>query len=69
MKKNMGGTDRAIRIVAAATVAILYFTGMITGVLAFVLLALATIFLVTSFVSFCPIYAIFGVNTCKVKNG
>ncbi len=68
MKKNMGGTDRTIRIVAAATVAILYFTGMITGVLAFVLLALATIFLVTSFVSFCPIYAIFGVNTCKVKN-
>lgn len=67
MKKNMGSADRTIRIVVAIVVAILYFTGTVTGVLGAVLLALGAIFLATSFVSFCPIYAIFGFSTCKVK--
>ena len=68
MKKNMGGADRIIRIVITAIVGILYFTGVIQGTLAYVLLGLSTIFLVTSFISFCPLYAIFGLNTCKVKS-
>ncbi len=63
----MGSADRTIRIVVAIVVAILYFTGTVTGVLGAVLLALGAIFLATSFVSFCPIYAIFGFSTCKVK--
>lgn len=67
MKKNMGGADRTIRIVVAIVVAVLYFTGMVTGVLGGILLALGAIFLATSFVSFCPIYATFGFSTCKVK--
>ncbi len=67
MKKNMGGTDRTIRIVIASVIAVLYFTGTITGVIGGVLLALAGIFVLTSFVSFCPIYTILGVSTCKVK--
>lgn len=67
MKKNMGGADRTIRIVVAIVVAVLYFTGTVTGVLGAVLLALGAIFLATSFVSFCPLYAIFGFSTCKVK--
>ena len=67
MKKNMGGVDRIVRILVAIIVAVLYFTGILEGTLAYVLLALAGIFLVTSFVSFCPLYAIVGLNTCKVK--
>jgi len=68
MKKNMGGLDRIIRFVAAAIVVVLYATGLLQGTLAYVLLALAVIFVLTSFVSFCPLYALVGLNTCKVKN-
>ena len=67
MKKNMGGADRIIRIVVATVAALLYFTGTVSGTLGIVLLVVAGIFLLTSFVSFCPIYAIFGASTCKVK--
>ncbi|MEM1337020.1 MAG: DUF2892 domain-containing protein [Bacteroidota bacterium] len=67
MKKNMGGADRIIRITAAIAVGLLHYFGLISGTLAYVLLALATIFVITSVVSFCPLYAIFGLNTCKVR--
>jgi hypothetical protein len=67
MKKNMGNTDRIIRTLIAVVIAILYFTGIIPGTLGLVLLGLAGIFLLTSLVSFCPLYAPFGLSTCKVK--
>jgi len=67
MKKNMGGTDRMIRIILALAVVTLYYFKIIEGTLAYVLLALAAVFLLTSFISFCPLYTIFGWNTCKVK--
>jgi len=67
MKKNMGRLDRTIRIVVAIVVAVLYYQGMIDGTLAYVLIAAAAIFLLTSFVSFCPLYALIGLNTSKVK--
>ena len=67
MKKNMGTADRVIRIVIAALIAVLYFTGTIPGVWATVLLILAGVFVLTSFVSFCPLYAPFGISTCKIK--
>ncbi|AXT59520.1 DUF2892 domain-containing protein [Aquimarina sp. AD10] len=67
MKKNMGGLDRIIRLFVAAIVGVLYYTGVIQGTLAYVLLGLSTIFVLTSFISFCPLYALVGLNTCKVK--
>ena len=63
----MGTTDRIIRALIAVVVAVLYFTGTISGVLGIVLLALAGVFLLTSFISFCPLYAPFGASTCAVK--
>ena len=65
MKKNMGGADRVIRVIIAAIIAVLYFTKVIPGTLGIVLLALAGIFVLTSLISFCPLYAPFGINTCK----
>ncbi|MBN2639166.1 MAG: DUF2892 domain-containing protein, partial [Bacteroidales bacterium] len=56
MKKNMGVIDRALRLIAAAVVLILYFTNVISGTLALILLIVAAIFALTSFVSFCPLY-------------
>jgi len=67
MKKNMGITDRVIRVIIAVIIVLLYFTKVITGTLGIVLIALAGIFVLTSFISFCPIYAPFGLSTCKVK--
>jgi hypothetical protein len=67
MKKNMGTADRAIRIIVALIITVLYFTGTITGMLGTVLLVLGAVFLATSFISFCPLYTLFGISTCKVK--
>lgn len=65
MKKNMGSADKMIRVIIAVVIAILYFTNVIPGTLGIVLLALAVIFLATSFISFCPLYMPFGISTCK----
>lgn len=65
LKKNMGTADRIIRLLIAAVVAVLYFTGTISGTLGLVLLILAVIFLVTSFFAFCPLYLPFKFSTKK----
>ncbi|HSR39236.1 MAG TPA: DUF2892 domain-containing protein [Phnomibacter sp.] len=67
MKKNVGSVDRVVRIVLAALFAVLYFTKTVEGTAGMVLLVLGGIFLATSFISFCPLYAIFGINTCPKK--
>lgn len=65
MKKNMSNTDRIIRVILAAIIAILFLTQTITGTFGIVLVMIAAILLLTGFVSFCPLYAIFGIKTCK----
>ncbi len=67
MKKNMGATDRIIRIVLAALFSVLYFTGTITGTAGLVLLVLGGVFLATSLISYCPLYSLVGLNTCPKK--
>lgn len=67
MKKNMGSTDRIIRFIIAAIVVALYFTDVITGVFGIVLLVLSGVFVLTSLISFCPLYAPFGLSTCSVN--
>jgi amino acid transporter len=65
LKKNMGTLDRAIRLAIAAVIAILYFTGNLSGLAAIILGILAIVFVVTSFVGFCPGYLPFGLTTRK----
>jgi len=65
MKKNMGTLDRIIRLVVAAVIAVLYFTKTLSGLPAIILGVLAVIFVVTSFVGFCPLYLPFGLSTHK----
>jgi hypothetical protein len=68
MKANMGSTDKIIRILVAVLIAVLYFTNLISGTLAIILLAFAGVFILTSFISFCPLYLPFGISTKpKVK--
>lgn len=63
----MGGADRTIRLLIAAIVVALYYFEVINGTLAIILLVVAGIFVLTSFVSFCPLYTLLGINTCSVK--
>jgi len=67
MKKNMGTADRIIRLVIAAVIAILFFTNVISGVLGIVLLVLAAVFVLTSIITFCPLYWPFGLSTRPSK--
>jgi hypothetical protein len=63
MKKNMGNTDRMIRILIALIIAGLNYAGILTGTLGMVSLVLAVVFLLTSMISFCPLYLPFGIST------
>ena len=63
----MGIADRIIRIIIAAVIAVLFFTDVVSGTLGIVLLVLAAVFVLTSIVSFCPLYAPFGLRTCPAK--
>jgi hypothetical protein len=64
-RKNMGTIDRVIRASIAVLIAILYFTGKISGTVAVILGIVAVAFLLTSFIGWCPIYKPFGISTCK----
>lgn len=63
----MGSADKIIRIALAALVAVLYFTNVINGTVAIVLGVVAIAFVLTSFISFCPLYLPFGISTFKKK--
>ena len=67
MKLNMGNVDRIIRVLIAAVFAYLYFSGTVTGTLGLVLVVLGGVFVLTSLVGFCPLYALVGLNTCPNK--
>jgi hypothetical protein len=65
MKKNMGTADKILRILVAIVIAGLYFANIISGTVAIILLILAGVFILTSFMSFCPLYYPFGISTKK----
>ncbi len=66
MKKNMGNADKIIRVIIAAVIGVLYFTNILTGTVGLVLLILSVVFILTSLISFCPLYLPFGIKTtCK----
>lgn len=67
MKKNLGSIDKTIRIIIAVALALLYYFNVVTGTLAYILMAVAIILLLTSLINFCPLYRILGVNTCSIK--
>jgi hypothetical protein len=65
MKANMGNTDKMIRILIAIALGILIYTNVVTGTIALVLGIVGAVFVLTSLVSFCPLYRVFGMSTCK----
>lgn len=67
MKKNMGNADRIIRLCIAGILALLWFQNIVTGTWGIVALVVAAVFVLTSLISFCPLYAIFGISSCPAK--
>ena len=67
MTKNMGNADKFIRVLIAAVIGILYYLDIITGTLAYILMAVAIALLITSLVNYCPLYRLIGLSTCKIK--
>ena len=65
MKSNIGTVEKSVRILAAVVIAALYSANVISGTVAIILLILAGIFIVTSFISFCPLYYPFKISTRK----
>jgi hypothetical protein len=68
MKKNIGTIDKAVRLVVAAIILLLYFTNVISGTLALVLIVMAMILTLTSLIGICPLYMLFGTNTISKKS-
>ncbi len=67
MKTNMGSQDKTIRIILAIIIAVLFFTKIISGTIAIVLIVVAGIFILTSLIGYCPLYSLLGISTCKKK--
>lgn len=67
MKKNIGKTDKTLRLLGAALLIILYSIEVVSGTLSIVFLITAAVLIITSFLNFCPIYAVLGKSTCKTK--
>ena len=65
MKKNMGTTDKLIRLTIAIVLIVLYWRQVLTDTWGIIALVVALVFTLTSLISFCPLYAIFGIKTCK----
>ena len=67
MKKNLGSGDRIIRLILAVVLGFLYYNQTVSGTLGIVFLVVAIVLVLTSFISFCPLYAILGLKTRRAK--
>ena len=67
MKTNMGLADKTVRILLAIAFAILYFTHTVTGGWGILVLIAGGVFLLTAVAGFCPLYALLGITTIRVK--
>ena len=67
MKKNVGNIDKIVRVIIAIIAGVLYFTGIVTGVLGYVALGVGAIMLVTAATSRCPLFSIFGLSSCPFE--
>jgi len=67
MKKNVGSIDKIVRIIIAVIAVYAAYSGMVASPWDYVLYAVAAIMVITSLMGTCPLFSIFGINTCKIK--
>ena len=66
-KLNMSGNDRVIRILLGAIGILLLLAGIVYGTFGWVTLVISIIFILTGFIGFCPLYALFGIKSSRSK--
>lgn len=67
MKGNMGRIDKILRFTIAVIIALLVYYDVVDGVLSYILLTVAAVFVLTSLTGFCPLYGLFGISSCRIK--
>ena len=67
MKRNISAFDRVFRVIDAAVIALLFFTHILTGTLAVILMVFAAIFILTGIIGVCPLYKLLGISSCSRK--
>jgi len=67
MKKNVGSVDKIIRYIIAIVAIYIAYKGMVASPWNYVLYAVGAIMVLTALSGRCPIFSIFGINSCKVK--
>jgi hypothetical protein len=65
MKKNIGTTDRLVRLVLAAILILLTVLKVLTGTWAIIALIVSAVLILTSVIKFCPLYCPLHINTSK----
>ncbi|WP_109434307.1 MULTISPECIES: YgaP family membrane protein [Aquimarina] len=68
MRKNLGKIDAIIRIILGVVLAYLFYNNFISDTLGIVLLSVSGVLVITGFMGWCPLYKLFGIASCKVKN-
>lgn len=64
----MGNLDRVIRLLLVAIAYMLVYTGVVTGALKIILGLVGFVLVVTALFGVCPLYSLFGIDTCASKN-
>lgn len=67
IKRNEGITDRTVRFIVGAALLFMSFVYGLSGVVAMFAFGIAGILMLTALVGVCPLYSVFGVNTCAIK--
>jgi len=67
MKANVGGVDRVVRLLAGLALIAVGAFGVVSAPWDMVAMGAGAVLALTSVISFCPLYALFGVNSCPVK--
>jgi len=68
MKANLSLLDRVVRITISVLVIVLFFIGNISQNIFIIGLIVVVILLITSYISYCPVYGACGINTKKKLN-
>ena len=66
MKINESNLDRILRVVGGVALAVVGFGGVVGGVGGIIVGVLGVVLVATGAIGFCPLYALFGISTCRV---
>ncbi len=68
MNNNLSNIDRIIRFLLFVVAIVLFATDILRGWLAYTAVIVGTVFLLTSLMSFCPVYKVLGIRTSGKAN-